>query len=85
MAIDLLLPEVSENVKRKFIVPKPISDEFDLYVAAAREQAPGVDENMILQAILEKHLRKDRSFRAWLKVNSRNDNGGKKPQTPSES
>lgn len=77
MAIDLTLPEINELVKRRFTIPKNISDEFDLYVEAANEQQPGIDESLVLQAILDKQLKRDRSFRSWLKARKKaGDNGG---------
>jgi hypothetical protein len=79
MAIDLQLPDINEIVKRRFNIPKNISDEFDLYVAAAREQQPSVDESLVIQVILDKHLKKDRSFRSWLKARKASGGNGGSP------
>lgn len=66
MAIDLKLNVANEFVTRRYKLPKSLSAELDLYIKAAQENAPGADESDVLQAIIEKHLKKDRGFRAWL-------------------
>jgi hypothetical protein len=48
-------------------IKKEVSDEFDLYVTAAQEKTQGADESLVLEAILKKHLKRDKGFRKWLK------------------
>jgi len=65
--IDLNIQPLQEPVTKRFRISKAVSDTLDLYVQAAQEKAPGVDESAVLEAILEKHFKKDRGFRSWLK------------------
>jgi len=65
--IDLDIQVQSEPVTRRFRLRKEVSDEFDLYVKAAQEKTKGVDESLVLEAILRNHLNRDKGFRAWLK------------------
>jgi len=67
MSIDLKLPKASESVTVKYKLPKDIAEEFSLYVKAAQSQTPNADESLVLETILKQHMKKDRSFRAWLK------------------
>lgn len=65
--IDLDIQVQSEPVSRKFRIRKEVSDQFDRYVQAAREKSPGVDKSLVLEAILERHFKRDRGFRAWVR------------------
>jgi len=65
--IDLEIQVQSEPVSRKFRIRKELSDEFDLYVQAAREKTPGADESLVLEAILRNHFKRDKGFKAWVK------------------
>jgi len=65
--IDLDIQVQSEPVTRKFRIRKELSDEFDMYVQAAREKTPGADESVVLEVILKNHFRKDKGFRAWMR------------------
>jgi hypothetical protein len=65
--IDLDIQVQSEPVTRRFRIRKEVSDQFDRYVQAAREKSPGADESLVIEAILEKHIKRDRGFRAWEK------------------
>jgi hypothetical protein len=64
--IDLDIHVQSEPVTRRFRLRKEVSEEFDLYVKAAQEKTKGVDESLVLEAILRNHLKRDKGFRAWL-------------------
>jgi hypothetical protein len=64
--IDLEIQVKSEPVIRKFRIRKELSDEFDLYVQAAREKTTGADESLVLEAILRSHFKRDKGFRAWM-------------------
>jgi hypothetical protein len=66
MSIDLSIPTKPKLVKRSFELPQPLLDQFLLYVEAAREGTQEADESLVLQAILERQLTKDRKFRQWL-------------------
>lgn len=78
MGIDLQLPKRNEPVSMKFRIPANIAEEFDLYVAAAQDgYGDEIDRDMVLQAILQKALKKDRTFRSWLKARrKKNGNNG---------
>lgn len=76
MAIDLKLNVANEFVTRRYKLPQSLSAELDLYIKAAQENAPGADESDVLQAILEKHLKKDRGFRAWLQEFKKTNKAG---------
>jgi len=65
--IDLNIQPLQEPVTKRFRLSKSVTDSFELYVKAAQEKAPGVDESTVLEAILEKHFKRDRGFRSWLK------------------
>ena len=65
--IDLEIQVQSEPVTRKFRIRKEVSEEFDLYVQAAREKTTGADESLVLEAILQNHFKRDKGFRAWVK------------------
>ncbi|ACF47347.1 hypothetical protein Paes_2356 (plasmid) [Prosthecochloris aestuarii DSM 271] len=69
--IDLSLPVLKEPVKRCFRIPGDLSDEFELYVEAARQKEPAADESVVLEAILRSHLKRDRGFRSWLQKRRR--------------
>lgn len=66
MPIDLQICVAGESVPRRYKIPQTLSEKLDLYIEAAREQYPEVDESTIMEAIIGKHLKKDRSFNAWL-------------------
>lgn len=74
MSIDLKLPKASESVTVKYRLPKDIAEEFGLYVKAAQSQMPNADESLVLETLLKQHMKKDRSFRAWLKTTQINQN-----------
>ena len=65
--IDLNIQPLQEPVTKRFRLSKSVTDTFELYVKAAQEKAPGVDESTVLEAILEKQFKKDRGFKSWLK------------------
>jgi hypothetical protein len=67
--INLDIQVQSEPVIRKFRIRKEVSDELDLYVKAAQEKTQGADESLVLEAILKNHLKRDKGFRAWMKLN----------------
>ena len=69
--IDLNIQPLQEPVAKRFRLSKSVTDTFELYVKAAKEKGPGVDESTVLEAILEKQFRKDRGFRSWLKEDGR--------------
>jgi len=64
--IDLEIQVKSEPVTRKFRIRKEVSEEFDLYVNAAKEKTPGADESLVLEAILLSHFKRDKGFKAWV-------------------
>lgn len=77
MGIDLQLPKRNEPVNMKFKIPADVAEEFDLYVEAAQDgHEDEIDRDMVLQAILQKTLKKDRSFRSWLKARRKNGRNG---------
>ena len=78
MPIDLQICVAGESVPRRYKIPQTLSEKLDLYIEAAREQYPEVDESIIMEAIIGKHLKKDRSFNAWL-----SDRSSKKHQKAS--
>lgn len=69
MAIDLRLPKKIEPVTKRFKLPSDVAAEFELFVKAAQEGngSGGVDQNVVLQAVLERAMKKDRGFRVWRK------------------
>ena len=81
MAISLQLPERIEPVTKKFKIPSNIAEEFDLYVQAAQESQPDVDADIVIQAILEATMKKDRDFRSWLKKKRKNGDSPAKTKT----
>lgn len=77
MGIDLQLPKRNEPVSVKFRIPADIAAEFDMYVKAAQDgYEDEIDRDMVLQAILQKTLKKDRSFRSWLKAQRKKNGNG---------
>ena len=70
MSIDLDIQVQSEPVKKTFKIPDDVAGHFDLYVKAAKEKVKNVNSDIVLTAILEKHLKRDKSFQVWLKDNS---------------
>lgn len=66
MAIDLHIPSPDKLVKKTFELPQSVVDAFDQYVEAAQESADGATEHIILRALIERQLKKDRKFRKWL-------------------
>ena len=74
--IDLEIQVQSEPVTRKFRIRKDVSDEFDLYMNAAQGKTPGVDESLVLEAILKNHFKRDKGFKAWMQnLDFRNQTG----------
>jgi hypothetical protein len=73
--ITLQIQVKSDTVTRRVKLSKEVSDEFDLYVTAAQELAVGVDESLVLEAILKNHLRKDNGFRAWMQQREHQSQG----------
>ena len=81
MSIGLKLAVRSQVVAKKFRLPRALLVDFELYVEAAREQEPAVDQNAIIQAILEHHFAKDRPFQEWLRHRATNSSS-KTPGAP---
>jgi hypothetical protein len=67
MAIGLKIPKKIDDVLLRIRLPKDLSDQLDLYVAAAKEQNRDADQSMVLQAILKSQFKKDREFTEWVK------------------
>ncbi len=67
MSIDLRIPDSSVPTKRCFLIPQKLAAELDLYVEAAQQDNPDVTADLVLEAILEDRLKRDRGFRRWLK------------------
>ncbi len=67
MAISLTIPKVSEPVRVNFKLREDLVKNFNLYVKAAKEVNPSCDESLVLEAILEHHLKRDKEFKKWLK------------------
>lgn len=65
--IDLEIQVQSEPVTRKFRIRKDVSEQFDLYLKAAQEKTQGVNESLVLEAILRNHFKRDKGFKAWVK------------------
>ncbi|SPD72435.1 hypothetical protein PITCH_A1370002 [uncultured Desulfobacterium sp.] len=74
MSISLKIPDKTELVTRKFKIPSDLSEEFDLYVEAGREDNRDMDEHMVMEAILKKTLTKDKAFQAWAKKRDSKNN-----------
>ena len=71
MSIDLEIQVQSAPIKKSFKIPDDVAGTFDLYVQAAKEKVKNVNQDIVLTAILEKHLKADKSFRTWLKDNKK--------------
>ena len=67
MAISLTIPKFSEPVRVNFKLREDLVKNFNLYVKAAKEVNPSCDESIVLEAILEHHLKRDKEFKKWLK------------------
>jgi hypothetical protein len=87
MSINLIIPETSIPVARKFSLPQRLSNLLDLYVNAAKSDAADpsrISDSVVLEAILEEHFRKDKPFREWLSQNGQRTGayGLKRPMSP---
>jgi len=66
MAIDLDIPTPDKLVKKTFELPQSVLEAFDQYVEAAQESAGGATESLVMRALIEQQLKKDRKFKQWL-------------------
>lgn len=73
MAISLNIPKVSEPVRVNFKLREDLVEIFNLYVKAAKETNPNCDDSLVLETILDHHLKRDKEFKKWLKDYSPDD------------
>lgn len=73
MAISLNIPKVSEPVRVNFKLREDLVETFNLYVKAAKETNPNCDDSLVLETILDHHLKRDKEFKKWLKYYSPDD------------
>lgn len=66
MAIDLEIAVPEKLVTKKFELPESVVSSFELYVQAAQAEIDNVSESAVLQALIERQLRKDRKFKEWV-------------------
>ncbi len=66
MAIDLELPTPDKLVKKTFELPQSVVEAFNQYVKAAQDDAAGATEHLVMRALIERQLQKDRKFKQWL-------------------
>lgn len=64
--------EVRTAVKKQYALSKAVADQLAAYVEAAKIMYPGVDENAVVNAILERQINGDRKYKKYLR--ERNDN-----------
>ena len=76
MAIDLDIPVPDKLVKKTFELPQSVVAAFEQYVEAAQADANTATEHIVLRALIEQQLRKDRKFKQWLAARSPNGSAG---------
>lgn len=72
MSVDLEIQVQSEPVKKTFRIPEDVANLFDQYVKAAMEQVPTANPDIVMTAILEKQIKKDKKFQSWVKEHKAN-------------
>ncbi|MCP4900647.1 MAG: DUF2274 domain-containing protein [bacterium] len=77
MAIDLDIPTPDKLVKKTFELPQSVLEAFDQYVEAAQESAGGATENLVMRALIEQQLKKDRKFKQWIAARPPNGSAGR--------
>ncbi len=77
MAIDLDIPTPDKLVKRSFELPQSVLEAFDQYVEAAQESAGGATESLVMRALIEQQLKKDRKFKQWLAARQPSGSAGR--------
>ncbi len=75
MAIDLNIQTPDKLVKKTFELPVSIAEAFEQYVEAAQEDTVGVNEHLVMRALIERQLKRDRKFRKWLSERQRDEKG----------
>ena len=72
MPISLPIPEPTKQVKRSFTLSDRHWQMFDEYLTAAKGSTPEVTEDVLIGAILEQQIKKDREFQNWKKTQTKN-------------
>jgi hypothetical protein len=67
MGLNLDIPVPRNPVKLNVILPASLDDDFRRYVALAQKDFPGTTADIVLAAILENHMKKDRFFQDFKK------------------
>ncbi|MCB2181354.1 MAG: hypothetical protein KQH63_04980 [Desulfobulbaceae bacterium] len=65
--IDLDIPQKPTYVQKRFKLNSEIESLFSQYLEAARSTRKDLTESELLEAILLKHINKDRAFKDWRK------------------
>lgn len=65
--------EVRTAVKKQYALNKAVADQLAAYVEAARLMYPGVDENTVVNAILERQINGDRKYKKYLRERNNNN------------
>ena len=67
MAVAKKFTPPSEKKKIKFDISSHVLEELELYVKCGQEEYSWLTMDIVIEQLLEDTLKKDRSFRSWLK------------------
>lgn len=70
MSTSLQIDQPAKTAKRTLTLSVDYWAMFDEYVTAAKSAQAGIDETMVLTAILQKQISKDRVFQQWRRDNA---------------
>jgi hypothetical protein len=67
MGLNLDIPVPRNPVKLNVILPASLDDDFRRYVVLAQKDFPGTTADIVIAAILENHMKRDRFFQDFKK------------------
>ena len=67
MSVSLSFTPTPEKKKLRVDMSEDVLQELELYLEAAREEYPWLTLDIVVEQLLGDALKKDRSFRTWLK------------------